>query len=110
MALGVIAALVVLVAFALYAFVIGVFTKGTATWAVAVLRPLLLTLVITPGILVGHGIGVAPMAMVLGYELLHPRLGSALSWNLSIWLISAFVAFLFECALGAWRRRRPRRT
>jgi hypothetical protein len=106
--LGMLSVLVVVVALTLYAFVIGLFTKGIATWTVAVLRPLLVMCVFAPGIVLGHGLGIAPMAMVVGYELLHPRPGEMLSWNLTNWLICASAAFLFECTLAFWRRRRSR--
>lgn len=101
--------LMVAVPLALYAFVVGMFTNGIATWTVGILRPLLLMLVFAPGIAVGHGVAIAPVALVLGHDLLHPRPGSMLSTNLTIWLTCAFAAFLFECALAFWWRRRPRR-
>lgn len=106
---GVVIALAFVAPLALYAFVVGVFTDGIATWTVGVLRPLLLMLVFAPGIVVGHGVGIAPVAMVLGHDLLHPRPGSMLGTNLAIWLICAFLGFLFECALAFWWRRRRRR-
>jgi hypothetical protein len=95
---------------ALYAFVVGIFTKGIATWTAGILRPLLLMLVFAPGIAVGgHGVAIVPVALVLGYDLSHRQPGSMLGTNLTIWLGCAFAAFLFECALAFWWRRRPRR-
>ena len=107
---GVLIALIFVAPLALYAFVVGMFTKGVATWTVGILRPLLLMLVFAPGIAVGHGVAVVPVALILGHDLLHPRPGSMLGTNLTIWLGCAFAAFLFECALAFWWRRRPRRT
>ena len=94
---------------ALYAFLIGMITTGVATWPVAILRPLLLTLLITPGIAAGHGIGFAPMAIMLFHGLTTENRGMMLSQNLTIWLVVALLAFLFECGLAAWRRRKQPR-
>jgi hypothetical protein len=70
----------------------------------------MLMLVFAPGIAVGHGVAIMPpVALVLGHDLLHPGPGSMLGTNLTIWLGCAFAAFLFECALAFWWRRRPRR-
>jgi hypothetical protein len=111
MNLGVFAGVIVFAApLALYVFVVGMFTKGIATWTAGILRPLILMLVFAPGIVVGHGVAIGPMALVLGYDLLHLRPDSMLGTNLTIWLIYALAAFLFECALSFWWRRRPRRT
>src|SRR5688572_1294692 len=106
---GIVGVMVFAAPLALYVFVVGVFTKGIATWTAGILRPLLLMLVFAPGIVVGHGVAIVPVALVLGHDLLYPRPGSMLATNLTIWLICAFAAFLFECVLAFWWRRRPRR-
>jgi hypothetical protein len=95
---------------ALYVFVVGVFTKGVATWTAGILRPLLLMLLFAPGIAAGgHGVAIVPVALVLAYDLSHLRAGSTLGTNLTIWLSCALAAFLFECVLAFWWRRRPGR-
>ena len=112
---GVIMALVLiaaLVPIGLYLLIIANVGDRVASWRVRVTRPLWLMLLLSPGIAIGHGIGVLPMFMMLIAILdpnrlhgAHGEEGRQLALNLTIWLVNAFCGFLAELWVARRRAR-----
>jgi len=90
--------LALLVPIGVYLLIIAHVGAGAATWKVRLIRPPLLMLLLTPGVSVGHGIGVGPMLA----GLLSPSAGDRVL-NAVSWLIFSICGFLAE--LWVARRR-----
>ena len=101
-------ALFLLAPLAVYALLVGAISSGIATWVTAIVRPVLLMLLLTPTLVAGHGIAIAPLSLAMGFALFanSPDVDSALPHYLLQWLVMSGLGFGFEALLATWRRRR----
>jgi hypothetical protein len=96
------------VSLALYAGIVFSMTRYKTAWVTRIVRPVLLMLVLAPGLVAGHGIAVLPVGIALYHDAPQYGLDSDIvRVHLGTWLGFAAAAFGLECAVAARRSRRP---
>ena len=97
--------LVVIVPVGVYSILVVLLTRAAASWSVALLRPPLAMLLLSPAIIAGHGIAVVPAGVAFWQDFVVSRSASGLAFNGGVYAVLTLLAIAFEAWLTVRRRR-----